>query len=384
MLPLKALLKANNISQAELARNVGIAASTMSQLLSKGVWPVDPSPETLQSLITKALQDRGIAVDAAVLTKSTAVDAAATVTEEVINMLLRKQSITQAARKHFELFKDPFDNDVQDAEDVFLTNDIRYVREHLWTTAKLGGFTAVVGESGSGKSTLRRDLIDRISREDAPMIIIEPYVLGMEDNDAKGKTLKAASISDAIINTLAPLESPKRTMEAKSRQVHRLLRDSRKAGFSHCLVIEEAHSLPVATLKHLKRFFELEDGFKKLLSIILIGQTELKTKLSERSPEVREVVQRCELVELAPLDSHLEAYLKFKFERVGKKLEEVFDKTALDGIRERLIFSKASKGSRETMSLMYPLMVNNLVASAMNQAEALGFEQLTAELIKEA
>jgi len=52
-------------------------------------------------------------------------------------------------------------------------------------------------------------LIDRACREDAPIIIIEPIVLGMEDNDVKGKTLKAASIADAIIRTLSPLESPK-------------------------------------------------------------------------------------------------------------------------------------------------------------------------------
>ncbi len=45
------------------------------------------------------------------------------------------------------------------------------------------------------------------------------------------------------------------------------------------LVIEEAHGLPTATLKHLKRFFELEDGFKKLLGIVLIGQTELRMNL---------------------------------------------------------------------------------------------------------
>ena len=37
--------------------------------------------------------------------------------------------------------------------------------------------------------------------------------------------------------------------------------------------------------------------FKKLISIVLIGRPELKLKLSERNTEVREVVQRCEVVE---------------------------------------------------------------------------------------
>jgi type II secretory pathway predicted ATPase ExeA len=173
-------------------------------------------------------------------------------------------------------------------------------------------------------------------------------------------------------------------MEAKSRQLHRLLKDSRRAGYSHCLIIEEAHALSIPTLKHLKRFMELEDGFKKLLSVVLIGQSELKVKLSERSPEVREVVQRCELVELQPLDAQLEDYLRFKFRRVGADLDALFDKTACDAIRERLIFSRGDQKGRETISLMYPLMINNLVTAALNSAAALGFDKVTADIIRDA
>jgi type II secretory pathway predicted ATPase ExeA len=186
-----------------------------------------------------------------------------------------------------------------------------------------------------------------------------------------------------MIYTLSQTEKPKATLEAKGRQLHKLLRDSRRSGFSHVLIIEEAHGLAVPTLKHLKRFFELEDGFKKLISIVLIGQTELKNKLSERAPDVREVVQRCEVVELPPLDSQLESYLRFKFERVGKALDSVFEKDAFDAIRGRLIFTKSNK-ERETISLMYPLMVNNLVTTALNSAAALGFPKISADLIREA
>jgi type II secretory pathway predicted ATPase ExeA len=264
-----------------------------------------------------------------------------------------------------------------------MTPDARAVREHLWSTAKFGGFLAIVGESGAGKSTLREDLVERINRENASIVVMEPYVLGMEDTDQKGKPLKAAALIDAMIRALAPLESPKRTLEAKAAQVHRLLKDSRRGGNSHVLIIEEAHGLHKQTLKHLKRFYELKDGMKPLVSIILIGQTELKTKLSESSPDVREVVQRCELVELPPLDAHLEGYLRFKFDRVGADLSVIADKDAMDAIRGRLIFSRSVSKSRETVSLMYPLMVNNLVTAALNQAAALGFPTVSADLIRE-
>jgi type II secretory pathway predicted ATPase ExeA len=384
MLALKPLLQQHGISQAQLARDIDLSPALVAQLLNHEKWPASIDKNALMGTITEALAAREIAADAAMFEAVAGSEPAILVTpnQEGIDMLLRKQTLTPAARKHFSLFRDPFSEDVNEAEDVFTSPDIRYVREYLWSTARHGGFVAVIGESGSGKTTLRRDLNDRIAREDAPVIVIEPYVLGMEDNDVRGKTLKASAIADSIILTLAPNEKPRVTMEAKSRQLHRILKDSKRAGFNHCLIIEEAHGLSIATLKHLKRFFELEDGFKKLLSIVLIGQTELKIKLSERSPEVREVVQRCEVVELPPLDAQLDQYLAFKFQRVGKPLEEVFDKGALDGIRSRLIFTKAGK-TRESTSLMYPLMINNLVTASLNMAATLGLGKVNHELIME-
>jgi type II secretory pathway predicted ATPase ExeA len=390
MLALKPLLQQHGISQAELARAVDLSPSAIAQLLNKEIWPANPERAKLQYLVTSWLAANGVSVYPEHFETVPAVGADETEKQLVrdahpteTDMLLRKQSLAPQTRKHFNLSRDPFDNDVAAAEDVFTTPAIRYVREYLWTAAKFGGsFVAIVSESGAGKSTLRRDLNDRIAREEAPIKVIEPYVLGMEDNDKKGKTLKASNIADAIIGALAPLETPRAGMEAKSRQLHRLLKDSSRSGWSHCVIIEEAHALSIPTLKHLKRFLELEDGFKKLLSIVLVAQSELKLKLAAGNANVREVAQRCELIELAPLDANLDEYLRFKFKRVGVALDDIFEPNALDGIRSRLIFSR--QGQAETHSLMYPLMVNNLVVASMNNAAALGFAKVSADLVKEA
>lgn len=386
MLALKPLLQQHGISQAQLARELNVSAALVAQLLNHEKWPTSPDKDTLRGKITEVLADRDITVNA-VMFEAVADESTAFVTpnQEGMDMLLHKKRLSQAAKKHFGLFRDPFDDDINDVEDVFMSPDTRKVREWLWVTAKFGGFGAVIGESGSGKSTLRLDLIDRINREHAPVIIIEPSAARrMEDTDKKGKTLKSGDIEDAIIYTLAPLEIPKRSPEAKSRQLERLLTDSRRSGSSHCLIIEEAHSLPVPTLKHLKRFHEIRDGFKKLLSVVLIGQPELRLKLAGNAGDVREVSQRCEQIELAPVDAQLEDYLRFKFKRIGADLDDVFEKDALDGIRARLILSKSDKNNREFISLMYPLMINNLVTLAMNQAALLGFPKISHDLILEA
>lgn len=290
-------------------------------------------------------------------------------------MLLRKQALTPKTRQAFGLVRDPF-AEVRNADEVFANAEFRYVRESLRQTAKHGGFLAVVGESGAGKSTLRRDLAQWANDDEPSVTIIEPYVLGLEDNDMKGKTLKAGHIAEAIMAKIAAGETLRRSPEARFRQVHAALRESHRAGHRHVLVIEEAHGLPIPTLKHLKRFYELEDGFSKLISIVLIGQSELAIKLDERNPNVREVVQRCEVVTLRPIDLELEGYLAHRFKLAGRDLADVMDASAVEALRQKL-------SGHGDYSVLYPLAINNVLAAALNEAAKLGVPKLNADLIRE-
>lgn len=387
MLKLKQVLIDKGVSLRQLAQMMKVSPATVSQLVNHN-QRVKQWADFEQNL-SKALQCVGIFEPlASLLEVETTGESLATepvvsvpkTTDEIKDeiMLLAKQALFPATKKHFGLFRDPFAEDIRSADDVFTSADVRYVREALFQTAKHGGFMAVVGESGAGKSTLRRDLIDRINQENASIQVIEPYIIAMEDNDVKGKTLKASHIAESIITTLAPLENVKRSPEARFRQLHRVLKESSRSGYSHVLIIEEAHSLPVPTLKHLKRFFELEDGFKKLLSIVLVGQPELKLKLSERNTEVREVVQRCEIVELAPLDAELERFVEHKLERVGKQVSDIFEEDAFLAVRQRLV---AVNRQKQSTSLLYPLAVGNLLTAAMNLAESLGIPKVNGQVV---
>lgn len=233
----------------------------------------------------------------------------------------------------------------------------------------------MIGESGSGKTTVKDDLEEWIKKTNQPVILIEPYVIGMEDDDKKGKSIKAAHVAEAILAKLKPFESPKNSHEARFRQVHEALRDSSRSGYSHLLVIEEGHSIPIPLLKHFKRFLELKDGLSKLLGICIIGQPELADKLGERNAKVREVVQRCEVVSLLPLDNELEDYLTHRFTMVGKEVSEVMD---LEGVCRAM---RAKLSRKDDWSNLYPLAVHNIMVAAMNEAAALGVPQVTAELV---
>ncbi|OCG64561.1 AAA family ATPase [Gilliamella sp. GillExp13] len=401
MLKLKSVMAQFNIKQAQLARLIeykgnSISQAVINQLVNHDIWPRSIVRNELEQKIEKALIKLGLnndyllnifeeETDTAEILADDAVpvDSNENLTKESAYMLLRKQTINRDARAHFRIPRDPFTDEMTEDADVYLSDDIRYVRAAMRQTAKHGGMLAVIGESGSGKSTLRHDLIDWININHEPITVIEPYVLGLEDNEVKGKSLKSMDISGAIINAIDPQAKPKRSAEARARQMHTLLKNSALSGRKHLMIIEEAHGLSIHTLKHLKRFYELQEGFKKLLSIILIGQTELQTKLSEYNPEVREVVQRCEVVNLKPLDFKVEEYIKHKFSRVDMDYTTLFDLSAFNEIINRLRVATTRRGEKQVRSLCYPLAVNNLVSNALNLAARIGALKVTGEVIVE-
>ena len=399
-LKLKDVLMRHGIQQSEWAAALiqrggrscgkGISQPTATQLLSWGLWPKRTPAEDIKLQTEAFLRGKGVNEDVIAIVweeddndhrfqgktnnKKEPHAGGSEGEQSSETNLPEVEMLSQQAKKHFSIFRDPFMDDVQGPEDIFLAGDQRYIREAMFQTAKHGGFLAVVGESGAGKTTLRRDLLDRVQREAHPITIIQPRIID------KGQ-LTAGAICEAIIGDVSR-ERPARSLEAKARQIERLLTGSSRAGNFHVLVIEEAHDLSVQTLKYLKRFWEMEDGFRKLLSIILIGQPELKDKLDERQNwPAREVIRRCEIAELEPLDSDLEDYLAVKLKRIGKAPDQVFAADAYDAIRECL--KRAVRGKPGAyVSQVYPLTVNNLVIRCMNLAAKVGEQKINAGVVE--
>ena len=162
--------------------------------------------------------------------------------------------LTHQTIKHFKLFRNPFMDDVRSVEDVFMSPDIRYVLASILDSAKHQGFSAVIADSGAGKSIIRRLAMEEL-KKDGNITVIMPRIFD--------KTrVTAAGLCEAIIADISS-ENPKRSMEAKARQVERLLRQASQSGQRHVMILEEAHDLTIPVLKYLKRFWEMEDGFSR-------------------------------------------------------------------------------------------------------------------------
>ena len=388
MLALKKTLNELGLLQTNLAIHCDVSDATVAQLLNHGLWPkTEVKAKTLREKILTFLQPYNVANDAVfeivknepmkhLQTIPKAIKPTDNNSDEDEHMLLRRQSLTPNAKQHFGLVRNPF-SDLNCADDMWVSSDIRYVRECMFNTAKHGGFLAVVGESGSGKSTVAIDLEQRIKTEALPITLIKPYVLAAEETDHKGTMLKSAHVAESILRTLAPNSPVRISPEARFRQIHNALLDSHRSGYSNCLIIEEAHAMPITSLRHLKRILELKDGFTSLISVILIGQPELMTKLSERNAEVREVVQRCEVVRLQPLRPELlEEFLRYRFARINKSLDDVINRDGINQIAARLV-------SKSGACQLYPLAIGNFMLAAMNIASNIGQPVIDAAIIDE-
>lgn len=277
--------------------------------------------------------------------------------------------ITGRALKHFKMIRNPFVNEIMDARDIFMGEEHRFLKEMMLDAARYGGFVAVSGEVGSGKSVMRKAVVHELTTEGVK--IIYPVIID--------KTrVTPASLVDAIIMDISDMR-PKQRLEQKTRQALDLLRNRAASGMKQVLIIEEAHLLTRGAMKALKQIYELEDGFHRLVGIVLIGQPELRVLLDEtQNMDMREVIRRITKAEISGLRGELPRYIEFKLKRVNRGMADVFADGAVEALDRRLM---GFAGTSKKVSTSFPLSVNNLVARAMNMAVDMGEERVSAEIV---
>ncbi|WP_102797342.1 ExeA family protein [Bowmanella denitrificans] len=284
------------------------------------------------------------------------------------------EMLTPKARQHFRIARDPFVNEIHGPDDLFLSPQQLYARESMLNATLSGTIMALVAESGAGKSQVKRAFYHHLSIHHDKVIVVEPYCLDKVKLDSQH--ILAAMKRMLKINIAKP------NQEDNEALIHQALQDQARLGYQFVLVIEEAHRLRDDVLKWLKVIGEWDNGYRKLMAIILIGQSELKDKLSPQQTHIREFTRRCQMITLFPLADSLEPYLRHKFSRVGGDYDRVLTADGLAALRERL-FHRQQYGIAngcDVIDMSYPLTVNAFVAAAMNMAAQTG-EMVSAELI---
>lgn len=285
------------------------------------------------------------------------------------------EMLTANTKSHFKVARDPFVNEINSPEDLFLHEQQRFVREQMLNTVNSGTMLAVIAESGAGKTQVRKAFYHSVSQSDGKMIIIEPQVVDKS-------SMKPGAILSAIVDELELGNLPN-NMERVPRIIQKELRARVVLGYKFALIFEEAHDLPDKVLKYLKRIWEWDDGFRKLLGIILVGQNELRNNLHETQLQVREFSRRCHQVELYPLGDSMGEYLTHKFNRAGQDINKIMTPEAVEHLRKKLLGNQKYGVISQSVVVdhSYPLTVNAWVSSAMNLASKIGEPLITPEVI---
>jgi general secretion pathway protein A len=160
----------------------------------------------------------------------------------------------------------------------FLSEHHREAFEHLlYGIQEKEGFILITGEVGAGKTTLCRALLDKIDPNATnTALILNPMFSERE--------LLQCILGDFGVQTTAT------TKKELLDDLNQFLLNQQAADRNSILIIDEAQNLSPAVLEEIRILSNLETEKEKLLQIILMGQIELKEKLS--LPQLRQLNQR--------------------------------------------------------------------------------------------
>ncbi len=381
------LLAKYELSQADLLRamkktGITLSASALSQLLRHGKWPILIEAEQIKAAVEKFMNEHVSTHELSTMWNETETKkgkaSKTTKTPSKPTLIFEqpeREMLYQKTMNHFKLTRHPFENEVHGIDDLFMSQSQRRVRESMVQASLNGSILAVTGECGAGKTELRKSFYDYANNHHPELLIIEAMVIDK-------KRLTAAMIFDALAEELQ-INSMPNGLENRARKVERTLKQSAKAGNKHVLVIEEAHDLSNAAIKHLKRICELSDGFNRLVSVILVGQPELEAKLSLSNFDIREFSYRCNIMTMQPLGSSVTDYIAHKLSRCNVDFKNIITPEAIEAIKQRLqgVVQYGITKSNGSKDMTYPLMVNTLLVKAMNEAASACEPVITDELI---
>ena len=380
------LLAKYELSQADLLRameatGIKLSASALSQILRHSKWPVLIEADQIKAAIEKFMSEHVSTNELMTMWHETqAKKGKKTTTKKDVQPTLifeqpEREMLYQKTMNHFKLTRHPFENEVHSIDDLFMSQSQRRVRESMVQASLNGSILAVTGECGAGKTELRKSFYDYANQHHPELLIIEAMVIDK-------KRLTAAMIFDALAEELQITSMPN-GLENRARKVERTLKQSAKAGNKHVLVIEEAHDLSNAAIKHLKRICELSDGFNRLVSVILVGQPELEAKLSLSNFDIREFSYRCNIMTMQPLGMAITDYIAHKLARCNVDYKAIISADAIEAIKQRLqgVVQYGITKSNGSKDMTYPLMVNTLLVKAMNEAASACEPIITAELV---
>lgn len=203
------------------------------------------------------------------------------------------------------------------------------------------GFLKLTGEIGLGKTLLCRTLLSRLGPE---------FFTAWIPNPDQSPASMRASLARELGIEMAGNAGQDRAIRLITDRLVELVASGRKP----VLLIDEAQALPKATLEAVRLLTNIETEQRKLLQVVLLGQTELDHRLARE--DLRQLRQRISFSHrLQAFDRRaVEHYVRHRLRVAGHGTGDLFDDASM-----RLLAS-ASRG--------VPRLINILAHKALLSA----------------
>jgi len=181
------------------------------------------------------------------------------------------------------------------------------------------GIVKVVGEVGSGKTMLCRMLEKELPENVEVVYLVNPSIAPENTLHAIAFELKlAVNAGTSRFEVMNQLQKYLLQRHSENRQV--------------VVFVEEAQSMPIATLEEIRLLSNLETQQSKLLQIVLFGQPELDVMIAR--PEIRQLKERITYsFQLTPFKTNdIREYINTRVRACGYRAGELFDEAALKQI----------------------------------------------------
>jgi type II secretory pathway predicted ATPase ExeA len=220
------------------------------------------------------------------------------------------------------------------------------------------GFVAMVAQPGMGKTTLLFHLLEQLQPKARTAFIFQTQC-------TSGELLRhLLSEFECRTDTTDPVRV--------SQELKSMLLAEASAGRRCVLVVDEAQNLGPEVLETIRLLSNFETPRRKLLNIVLSGQSELGEMLARA--ELRQLRQR------------LSCIVRLEKFTAGETARYIAHRLAVVGYSGQLceLFSADAVGRIADFSEEVPRVINSLCFNALSLGYALGARQIDVDLIEEA